>query len=240
MPCSGLPTIFSRLKPPPRLHQTGMMAAMRRYSAASVLAALILTMQVGPMLHLVTHRNDHTHGPRPASSHLPRQRASLGTSEGQRTVGQRAAGVPSATAHEAAHAEGRAHTHGPRDTRQPRPDAWGAHAPYGYSTPGLVRRLLSALAEVVADAGRFSGTVHDHTSGPAHSHEESPSPDHGEGSAAHFGLALIETPPATPLLPSVHVLADADVAYASTLRSRPGLRRAPRGPPRPRPAIRAC
>jgi len=217
-----------------------MMAAMRRYSAASVLAALILTMQVGPMLHLITHRNDHTHGPRPASSHLPRQRASLGTSEGQRTVGHRAAGVPSATAHEAAHAEGRAHTHGPRDARQPRPDAWGAHAPYGYSTPGLVRRLLSALAEVVADAGRFSGTDHDHTSGPTHSHDESPSPDHGEGSAAHFGLALIETPPATPLLPSVQVLADGDVAYASTLRSRPGLRRAPRGPPLPRPAIRAC
>ena len=218
-----------------------MMAPMQRSSTAGVLAVLVLTLQVGPFLHLVTHRNDHTHGPTPARSRLLHTGASSVTSAGAAEVDHGAAGRSSADAHEAAHAEGRAHTHDPRTEDQPRADVWGSHAPYGYSTPGLLRRLLSGLAEAASGAGsRSPGPAHHPTSAPPHSHDESPAPDHGDGSAAHFGLALIETPPADPLLPSGTVAVDADVAYRATLRSRPRLRRAPRGPPSAPSTIRAC
>jgi hypothetical protein len=224
-----------------------MMAPMRRSSTTAVLAALILTMQVGPVLHLVTHRNDHTHGPAPAR---PAHLHTRGTTDHRHAPPQaahEAEGLEHSHAHAAAHAAGRPHTHASVETGRAAAAGWRPHAAYGYSTPGPVRRLLAGLTEALAAAVvPASGWAHDNPSptdadpSPVPSDDEWPSPGHGDGSAAHFGLALIEAPPLPPLLPSAAYAVIAPLTGTSPLRTRPALRRSSRGPPSPASAIRAC
>jgi hypothetical protein len=79
-------------------------------------------------------------------------------------------------------------------------------------------------------AAHRAGLPHEHSDGPA---DDTGEPDHGRGSSAHFGLALLQAPPA----PGVPVPADALVRRADPSRRQPlppVLPQQPvRGPPAP-------
>lgn len=207
------------------------MRPMRRH-AAWLSAVLILALQVGPLLHLVTHRNDHTHGPVPARTalHVPGDRSQPASSRRADLDGP-ARRPALQDAHAEAHAHGLRHRHdAPADTPEPRASV-SAHAAYGYAAPGVVRRMLTGLATALT--GALDAAPEPLPPLFGHPHESAPEDNHGDGSAAHFGLALTEAPLPDAVLPSTAFTLATLPAPIVLLRSRPVLRRLPRGPPPP-------
>ena len=88
---------------------------------------------------------------------------------------------------------------------------------------GLATALTGALDAAPEPLPPLSG----------HPHESAPEDNHGDGSAAHFGLALTEAPLPESVLPSTAFTLATLPAPIALLRSRPVLRRLPRGPPPP-------
>lgn len=168
--------------------RSGIPARRRQAAASLLLAAYLAAGLVAPVAHLVGHRNDHTHGPvaRPSSS--GRAFEAL-TTDAPRPGHARDRDVASALA---AHGRMRWPWSAADESAETAPAPAPAETPHTHDA-GTPPHSHTAPDTRTA-SGRPDAAPHPH--GPADAPDRRDAPGgHGVGSAAHFALALITTPP---------------------------------------------
>lgn len=167
-----------------------------------------------PVIHLASHRSDHTHG---AAAGATVDRAEHDSSSGAAQRGVEA--TPHAgevrAAHHHPHTDRRPHTHTPRAGRVHR----HGHGPAHRHDPAPLPTAAERPAPSSPDEAHST-----------RARPEAPLP-HGHASVSHFGVALVAAPPPMPLpLPEFHECVEPMAAPAAARLHDPSFP-LPRPPP---------